>query len=372
MTPSNFDDETNENKENRYREAKTVRKIVAIVLSVFIFVIAVVGISGYLYIKSALEPVDADSTETKEIKIPMGSSVSNIGSILEENGIIKDSRIFRFYIKFKNASDFQAGEYKFSPSMEFDEIIAALKTGKLVKEPVATVTIPEGKNMKQIADIYSKKLGFEKEEFMEKVNDVAYIETLIEKHPSILSEEILDPEIRTPLEGYLFAATYEFYEEDPSMELIIEKMITKTENVVTPYLDTIKAKDMTVHEAVTMASLIENEARTEEDRKKIAGVFYNRLAIDMALQTDPTVLYAMGKHKDRVLYKDLEVDSPYNTYKYPGLPVGPISNFAENSMQAVVQPTDSEYYYFVAAPDGEIYFAKDFNEHIRLKNKYLN
>ncbi len=371
MSTSNHDDHSNEKKKKHSDEARTVRKIVAIVLSVIVIAIIAVGISGYLYVKSGLEPVDPNDTTKKTVEIPIGSSVSKIASTLENKGVIEDSRIFRFYIKFRNKSGFQAGEYKLSPSMTLDEITETLKTGKVVEEAVATVTVPEGKTIQQIAEIYSSKMSFDKEEFVEKTKDVQYVESLIEKHPSILSEVILEPEIRNPLEGYLFAATYQFYKEDPSVEEIIEKMLQKTEEVVTPYLDGINEKGLTVHEAVTFASLLEKEARTVEDRKKISGVFYNRLEIDMALQTDPTVLYALGKHKDRVLHKDLEVDSPYNTYKYPGIPVGPISNFAQNSLDAVVNPVNSENFYFVAAPSGEVYYAEDYDEHLRLKNKYL-
>lgn len=371
MSTSNHDDQSTENKKKRTDEARTVRKIVAIVLGVLVIAIAAIGISGYLYIKSGLEPVDPSDNTEKTVEIPIGSSVSKIASILEDEGIIKNSRIFRFYTKFRNKSGFQAGEYQFSPSMNLDEITEALKTGKIVEEAVATVTIPEAKTIEQMAGIYSNKFSFKKEEFIEKTQDTQYIESLIEEHPSILSEAILAPEIRNPLEGYLFAATYDFYEENPSVESIIEKMLLKTEQVVSPYLDGINQQDLTVHEAITLASLVENEARTEEDRKKISGVFYNRLDIDMALQTDPTVLYALGEHKERVLHKHLEVDSPYNTYKYPGIPVGPISNFAANSLDAVVNPIDSNNLYFVAAPSGEIYYAENYDEHIRLKNKYL-
>lgn len=372
MSPSKKDDQKDEKQSKRTDEARTVRKIVGITLTALVLVIIIVGVSGYLYINSALKPVDPSDEEKRDVKIPIGSSVSEISKILEENEVIKDSRVFRFYIKFKNESGFQAGDYKFSSAITMDELISALKTGKVMKDPVLTVTIPEGKTMDQIADIYSKKTDIEKEEFLEKVNDVDYIQTLINQHPSILSEAVLDPEIRTPLEGYLFAATYQFFEESPSTTKIVEKMIKKTESIVSPMLDGIKEQGLTVHEALTMASLIENEARSKEDRMKISGVFYNRLEDDMPLQTDPTVLYALGKHKDRVLHKDLEVESPYNTYQNKGLPVGPISNFAKNSLQAVVEPTSSDYFYFVAAPDGEIYYAKDFEAHKQLVDKHLN
>src|SRR5690625_770895 len=116
-------------------------------------------------------------------------------------------------------------------------------------------------------------------------------------------------------------------------------------------------KDLTIHEAITFASLVEKEAKTSEQRELIAGVFYNRLDKDMPLQTDPTVLYALGKHKDRVLYKDLEVDSPYNTYKIDDLPVGPISNFSKTALEATLDPNENEYIYFLHDKEGEIHYS---------------
>src|SRR5690625_290353 len=361
-----------DNMENRGNEARTVRKIVSIIIISLVLIIVVGGFSGYLYIKSALEPVDPTNKENIEIDIPMGSTTSSIASILEENGIIKDARIFRFYIKFKNEADFQAGEYVFNQTQSLDEIIESLKSGKILAEPMYTVTIPEGKTVEQIAEIFANHLSFTKDEFLDMANDHEYVEQLIEQYPSVLSEVILDPDISTPLEGYLFAATYEFYEKDPPVELVIESMIEKTTSVVVPFLDDIVSKEFSVHEALTFASLLENEARTEEQRKEISGVFYNRLAIDMKLQTDPTVLYALGGHKDKVLYEDLEIDSPYNTYVVNDLPIGPISNFAKNSLEAVFNPAESDYIYFLHDADGEIHYSETYDEHLALKEKHID
>lgn len=372
MSPSDKDVDYTEKDLERYQEARMVRRIVVAVISVLIILMIAGGTTGYLYVKSALEPKDPDSEAQKEIEIPLGSSVSTIGEILEENGIIKNGTIFKYYVKFKNESGFQAGNYTFSPSMTLDDIVSSLKTGKVMKEAVLTVTIPEGKTIEEIANIYANHTSFTKEEFLDKVNDPDYIGQLIDRYPTILSDVVLDPQIRTPLEGYLFAATYDFYEENPSVEEVVERMLSKTEEVVIPYLDEIDQLGLTVHEAVTMASLVENEARNFEDRQIIAGVFYNRLDQNMPLQTDPTVLYALGEHKDRVLYEDLEVDSPYNTYKYAGIPIGPISNFAENSLQAIAQPEETDYLYFVASYEGDIYYAETYEEHLRLKEKYRN
>ncbi|WP_430785099.1 endolytic transglycosylase MltG [Virgibacillus flavescens] len=355
----------------RSEDARTVRKIVTIVIISLVLILLVGGISGYVYVKSALEPVNPGSDKEINVEIPMGSSTSDIATILEDKGVIKDARVFRFYIKFKNESNFQAGNYTFTASMTLDEIIEALKNGKVLKEAKYNITIPEGKTINQIAEIYSKKLPFSKEDFLNKVNNVEYVETLIDKHPSILTDVILNPDIRTPLEGYLFAATYNFYEEKPTVESVVEKMLSKTEAVVTPYLDSIAARDLTVHKAFTMASLLENEARTIEQRKKIAGVFYNRLETGMALQTDPTVLYALGGHKKKVLLEDLEVESPYNTYYIDTLPIGPISNFAENSLEAALNPEESENLFFLHDDQGNIHYSETHEKHLELKEKYI-
>jgi UPF0755 protein len=374
MSRSNQDDTYNKKLKERYQEAKTVRKIVLIVLTILIITLVAVGISGYLYIKSALKPVDPETTETKDVEIPLGSSVSTIGSILEENGIIANATIFKYYVKFKNEADFQAGNYDFSPSMTLDEIIDSLKTGKIIEEAVLTVTIPEGKKIEDIAKIYANHTSITEEEFLETVNDPEFVEGLIELYPNVLTEDILQSDIITPLEGYLFAATYDFYTEDPSVESIVMTMLDKTREVVLKYVDQMKlieTVDLNVHKALTMASLVENEARSLEHRQKIAGVFYNRLDIGMPLQTDPTVLYALGEHKDRVLYEYTEIDSPYNTYKYAGLPIGPISNFGENSLQAIVDPIASSNLYFLASDTGDIYYSETLEQHNRYKAQYI-
>ncbi|GGJ83805.1 hypothetical protein GCM10007063_02790 [Lentibacillus kapialis] len=361
-----------ENLLKRSEDAKMVRKIAAIIIISLLLIFIVGSISAYFYIKSALQPVDPDSNKDVAIEIPMGSSTSEIAAILEENGIIKDDIVFRVYTKINNETEFQAGKYTFSPSMEIDNIIQALHNGKVREDPLYTITIPEGKSIDEIAEIYANKMPFSKKDFLKKVNNRDYIEALIDSYPEILTDDILNPEIRTPLEGYLFAATYRFYNEKPSIEAVVSRMLKKTVSVVTPYLDEISAQDLSVHEALTMASIIENEASSEKQRKKIAGLFYNRLDEEMPLQTDPTVLYALGQHKDKVSHKDLEVESPYNTYHINSLPVGPISNFAKSSLKATVDPKESDYLYFLHDEEGNIHFSETNKAHNKLKKKYID
>ncbi|RKQ37868.1 endolytic transglycosylase MltG [Oceanobacillus halophilus] len=354
----------------RGEEASKVRKIVTVIILAIVLILVIGGISGYMYIKSALQPLDSSSDEEIQVEIPLGSSTSTIANILEENGIIKNGFIFRFYIKLNNESDFQAGEYTFSPSMSIDEITGNLKTGKVMNDPLYKVTIPEGVTIDQIAEIYAEDLPITKEEFLEVVNDKEYIKELIDRFP-ILSDAILDDNIIAPLEGYLFAATYDFFEEKPNIKSIVETMLNQTQKVVTPYYDQIENEDMSIHEVITFASLVEEEARNEKQRKNIAGVFYNRLEEGMLLQTDPTVAYAVGEHLETTLDKHTEVDSPYNTYQIVGLPIGPISNFSESSLDAVMSPSDVDFLYFLHDSDGNIHYAETNEEHNKNREKYL-
>ena len=357
---------------SRAQEASITRRIVVVVIIALMILIGFGGKFAYDYITEGLSPVDESSTETVEVTIPLGSSSSTIADLLEENGVINNALMYRIYIKVNNVTDFQAGDYTLSPSMTLEEVSTALQSGRIVEEAKYFVTIPEGRTIEEIAELLSNKANIDEEAFLELMTDETYIQSLIEKYPSILSETILDDDIRYPLEGYLFAATYPMYEDEPSIETLIEQMLDKTEDVLLTYFAEIDELDQfTIHEIFTFSSLVEREARNKEERKMIAGVFYNRLAEGMRLETDPTVLYALGEHKDRVLFSDLEIDSPYNTYQVYGLPIGPISNFGESSLEAVINPSETNYLYFVAA-DGEIYYSETFEEHRRKANEYLD
>src|SRR5690606_8935683 len=154
--------------------------------------------------------------------------------------------------------------------------------------------------------------------------------------------------IKHPFEGYLYPATYSFYEENPSLEAIIDPMIKQTVKVLANYDGALSEKKMSVHVLLTLASLIEKEATANADRQKIASVFFNRIDEDMPLQTDPTIAYALGEHQVRTMYEDLKVDSPYNTYVHKGLTPGPIANAGKESIEAVLNPADTDYLYFLA------------------------
>jgi UPF0755 protein len=355
----------------KQKEAKVVRKIV---LTVFIIlIIAFSGLigGGYLYIKSALKPVDPSDKTTVNVKIPIGSSVSSISRILEENEIIKDARVFKYYIKFKNESGFQAGKYKLNRSMTFQEIIERLKQGKLMDEVAFQITIPEGRQLKEIASIVANNTSFSEEVILGRLTDKKFIDSMRAKYPDLLTDDIFGKEVKYALEGYLYPATYPYYKKNPTLDEVLEPMIKKMSHVVAKYIPQLQEQKMSVHRFVTMASLIEEEATEKADREMISSVFYNRIEKKMPLQTDPTVLYALDEHKDRVLYKDLEVDSPYNTYQNKGLPPGPIANAGEVSFKAALSPAETDFLYFLATKEGEVIFTKTLDEHNKEKNKHI-
>lgn len=361
-----------ERMSEKKKEVKVVRRIVFIVTVVLLLVLCIGAFAAYSYVTDALEPVDADSEKVVEIEVPIGSNLDSISALLEENGLIKDARIYKYYVKFKNQADFQAGTYGLLPSMTLDEITESLKTGKVYREPLFNITVPEGLTLDQIAEnVIAKKTKYSAEEFMAKMEDEAYVDELIVKYPALLTEEIKGENVRYALEGYLFPATYPFYEEDPSLDLIIENMIKATESNVVQYQAVLEEMDKTPHWLLTFASLLEEEATAGSDRNTIASVFYNRIEKDMPLQTDPTVIYAMGEHKERLFNKDYEFEHPYSTYTNKGLPPGPIAAAGASSIAAVLDPADTEYLYFLADKEGKNHFSTTYEEHLKKRDEYI-
>jgi UPF0755 protein len=356
----------------RQSEAKVVRKIVLITSLIIFLIVGIAGTSVYFYITSALKPVNPDDEKLRTVEIPIGSSVSGIANILEQNGIIKDAKVFKYYVKLKNESGFMAGEYKLSPSMTFPEIVESIKSGKIAKVAVFKMTIPEGKQLKQIAGIIAEKTGQDAETVFKTLNSKPFVDKMKAQFPNLITDEVYGKNVMYPLEGYLFPATYEFYEENPKLEEIVSVMVKKTDEVLTEYQGAMEEKGLSPHKLLTIASLIEEEATEKVDRNKISSVFYNRLEKGMPLQTDPTVLYALGEHKDRVMYKDLEVNSPYNTYKVKGLPPGPIANAGITSIEAALEPEDTDFLYFLATSTGDVIFTKTLQEHNREKEKHIS
>nr|WP_245638915.1 endolytic transglycosylase MltG [Priestia koreensis] len=338
-----------------------------IILSSIVGVIVLVLAGLFLYIHSALQPVNEQSKKSVEVTIPPGSSVSAISQELEKQGVIKNGTIFRYYVKFNDKGNFQAGTYSFSKAMDIDQMINMMTKGDVSKNAKIKLAIPEGTQLTQIAAIIAKHTQYKETDVLALANSSSFINGLMKKYPKLVTKEVLNKDVKYPLEGYFYPATYQFYDEKVSLHDILDKMINRTDNTLQKYQDDMKKKNYSAHKVLTMSSLVEEEATNKTEREKIASVFYNRLHDKMPLQTDPTVLYALGEHKKRVLYKHLEVDSPYNTYKVKGLPPGPISNAGEMSIKAALHPATTKYLYFLATPSGDVIFSTTLQEHNKQK-----
>lgn len=354
------------------KEVRTVRKIVFGIAAIILIVGIIGSFSAYTYIKSALQPVDPDSEKVIEVEIPIGSGLDAISEKLEKSGVIKNARIFKYYAKVNNEADFQAGTYGLTQAMTTDELIESLKSGVVYRTPVFTLVIPEGLSLDQIAKRTSEKTSITEEQFMEYVTSEETIQEYMTKYPDVITEEIRNENIRYALEGYLFPATYPFYDEKPTVKEVVDTMVDATVQNVTPYLGYLAENEKSPHWLLTFSSLLEMEATEQADRDSIASVFYNRIKQDMPLQTDPTVLYALGEHKSRVLNEDLKVDSVYNTYLHKGLPPGPIANSGTVSLQATVEPSKTNYLFFLADKTGKNHFAETYEEHLENKAEYID
>lgn len=362
----------------RKKEDKVVNKIVAIVLAALLISIVVFGFSFYRYWKSGLQPLNKNDDQLKQVHIPYRSSTKDIGSILEKDKVIKSGFVFSYYVKMNNLTDFQAGYYQMSPDMTLNQIASMLQEGG-TDEPVAIadarITVPEGYTVEQIADLVDKKTSFSKKDFLALMKNEAFFDQLVGQFPELLTSAKQAEGVRYRLEGYLFPATYNYYKKQ-SLEDFVTKMVSTTNQVMAPYYDKIKEQGLTVQEVLTLASLVEKEGVSETDRRKIAQVFFNRMNQDppMPLQSDISVIYALGEHKEHLSEKDTQVDSPYNLYVHAGYGPGPFDNPGEEAIKAVIDPdiTVSDLYFLADVKTGEVYFAKTYEDHLKLKKEHID
>ena len=356
------------------KEKMWTNRIVKIIIITFLTIVIVGSLASYFYINHALGPVDDKNEQIVEVTVPIGSTTGDIAAILKENALVNDQFIFEMYMKLQNVSELQAGHYEFSKAMDVDGIIAQLNAGgePIFEDVDTTITIIEGTNLEQIADLIEEKTPFTSEEFMTLVNDETFIKGLSEKFPTLL-DGLLDIEgLKYPLEGYLFPATYD-YLAGMTLEELVTQMVSTMNLEFQAVRGDLDNTWLSFHQVLTLASIVEREGITDEDRALIAGVFLNRIDVGMPLQSDITVLYALGEHKELVTLEDLEVDSPYNLYMYTGLAPGPYNSPSMSSIMATIYPTYSEYYYFVADLDTqEIYYSSNIDDHNALVEQYVN
>lgn len=357
-----------------------------VTLFVLLVLLGVGGFFGYQYVESALQPVDASSKEYITVQIPEGANTQEIGETLEKSGLVKHGLVFSLYAKYKNYSDLKSGYYNLQKSMSTDDLIKELQKGGTPERQevsLASLTIPEGYTIDQIAETVGQLQGEFKEAltaeaFLAKVQDETFISQLVAKYPTLLeSLPTKESGVRYRLEGYLFPATYAI-KESTTVESLIDEMVAAMDKNLSTHYAAIKEKNLTVNELLTIASLVEKEGSKTEDRKQIAGVFYNRLNIGMPLQSNIAILYAEGKlGKNISLADDVAIDtsinSPYNVYLNLGLMPGPVDSPSLDAIEASINQTKSENLYFVAnVQDGKVYYATTREEHDRNVEEHVN
>ena len=365
--------DTDTKRDIRKKETSIIKKIMKYFMIALLVIVLVGGFFTWNYIKGETQPVDTAQTELVSFEIEQGASVKEVSKALEEEGIIRNSKLFNFYLKFKNVSGFKSGLYHVSKSMTLDEIIAELSgQGKDKDQNATKVLIREGEQLTDIAKEVEKSTKYSAEDFMAKVQDEDFLRYLVQKFPKLLTQSYNGYQVKYVLEGYLFPATYDM-NDSKTLQMLITEMVAKTDEVMSKYYDKILASDYTLQEIMALASLIEKEGTKLEDRKKISSVFHNRIKENMKLQTDVSVQYALGEHKEALSLEDLEVDSPYNLYKNYGVGPGPYNSPSEDAIVAAMEPAETEYLYFLAdIHTKEIYYAKTYEEHLELKAKYID
>lgn len=336
-------------------EVTAERTVLGVVRFLLLLGIAVLIASG-IFLLIIVRPVASDPAALNQVvHVAQGMSGGRVADLLEEENLISQALFFRVLLKVTGAEQqLKAGYYLLNPTMSPLEILDHLRTGDVTIE---RVVIPEGYEIRQIAGLLADRGLADRERFIE----------LAGKASLVYADNLpLDLPIDS-LEGYLFPDTYHF-SWDQTEEDLIGQMVNRFIQIVeTRIKDKLLKSPFSLHEVVTLASIVEREIMADEERPIVASVYLNRLAANMPMQADPTVRYVMTEDRPRVLYRDLEIDSPYNTYLNHGLPPGPIASPGLASLLAVLEPADTEYLFFVSRGDGTHQFSRTFEEHVRAR-----
>ena len=352
------------------------KKVVVVVISILVAIIVLAILAVFGWYNISISPVNQDDNTSYSIEIPMGSGSATIAQKLENEGLIKSAIAFKIYVKLNKVSNFQAGTYNLAKNLSVEEITEILQTGKVNSKDVISITFVEGKNMRWVASKIAETTNNTEEDVYTLLKDEEYIDSLIEKY-WFITDEIKNKDIYYPLEGYLFPDTYQFENKDVKVEKIFETLLDQMDSKLSTYKTDIQNSKYTVHQILSTAAIIENEAVFDADRKDVAGVIYNRLNQNMAIQSDVTTYYAfkidMGS---RDLYlSEINKYNPYNT-RGPNmegkLPVGPISMVSLASIEAAINPNENSYIYFVADKTGKVYFTRTYDEHLQKVNELKN
>lgn len=351
-------------------KSKTKKKVGFII---FLSVVIVILLAFLFVFRFYLDKTKAVSNESETVffTINEGDYMSDVIDKLYDAGLIQDKKITKLFVKLNKVNDYYAGNYVLDKNMSLAQIFAHLSDQSNASVQEVTVTIVDGYWAKDAAEAISEKTNLTYQQIMDKWNDMEYIDSLMDKY-QFLTEDIFNSE-HCYLEGFIYPETYNFYSVT-TVEQVTEKILDYANDVYLRYADQIKDSNMSTYQVYTLASMILFEANNQHDMELVSSVFHNRLDDDYLLQSSVTVCYALYNYDSwQQCETNIDIDSKYNTYKYAGLPIGPICNPNEMAINAALNPAVSNYYYFIADVDtGKVYFSETYQQHLQLIDKYLN
>ncbi len=348
---------SNENIEKKITH--TFSKIFIIIISICA---CLFGLLAGFFIYN-LTPVDKTNNDAVNFELPTGWGIVKTAKELRKSGLIHNEYVFIIYSKMTGKSIYLAGNYSLNKSMSTDEILNSITKGENIIKDTITITFVEGRRFTEYANNIESKLGIKSDDVINKCKDKEYLKRLIDKY-WFITDDILNDKIYYPLEGYLYPNTYEFYKTD-DIEDVIDKLLKEMDSHLTPYKEDIISKKMSVHSLLTLASMVELEAVTSEDRLLVSGVFHNRLQNGISLGSDVTTYYAEQKKFTDNINADIGKCNAYNTRGpcVKGLPVGPICNPSFTSIIASINPSNTKYLFFIADKNNKLYYAETNDEH---------
>lgn len=341
---------------------------------ILLVLLAMIFLGGFIY-NYELSPVSRDS-EKVIVEIKEGS-IYSIGDTLYKEGLIRNTLIFKVYVKVNGVNSLKASTYELDKNMSLKEIIKVLEAGNGYNPDEITIIFKEGLNVRKIAKLVEENTNNSYDDFMKLMNDSDFIDKKIDEY-WFLTDSIKNSKIYYPLEGYLFPETYAFLNKNVTVEDIVDTMLKEMGKVLEGYKDRIENSEYNIHELMTLASIVELEGASADDRASVAGVFYNRLHDGWVLGSDVTTYYYLkiddfkqSLNGNKNLYT---CDNAYNTRctSFVGLPVGPISNPGKESIDAVINYKKHNYYYFVADCNKKTYLNKDATGHYNTIQKLKN
>lgn len=347
-----------------------MKKIILIIIGIFTFLV----IGSIIFYNVNLSAVSKKSSEVS-FKVDSGSTYYTVAHKLKDMGLIKNELVFKIYIKLNNVKKLDAGTYKLNKNMGVKEIINTFSKGNNYNPDAIVITFKEGKNMRSIASTIASFTNNSEDDVFNLLKNKEYLNKLINDY-WFIDDSILNDKIYYSLEGYLYPNTYEFKNKDVKVEEIFKAMLDDMDKKLTSIKDELLKNKYSIHEVLTLASIVELEGAKSTDRDGIAGVFFNRLNNNMSLGSDVTTYYAAKVDlSERDLYKyEIDAVNDYNTRSSAlagKLPIGPISNPSIESIEAVLNPKISDYYYFVADINGNTYFAKTYKEHLANRDELI-